>query len=359
MILKSNYLNTHFTKLACAVLLASLSATTLSACSNPAHNETAETTDTAEVTNTTDSVDTTSETQTSVTEDADTPSLDAQQAGNVTIATNKGDVTLPVNPRPIAVYDMTVMQDLTALGVPMDGTIGDPLLESLIMSGATPQIVGTVFEPDLEALNALNPPAIFSGGRMAEKYADLEQIAPTLDLSLDEGDMYNSSKDLLAKLGKLFGKTDKANDLQADIDNAIADAKSVTAGKGNGLVILVNGNKLSAQGASSRFSFVHKQFGVPMADESIEDAKHGQPVSFEYIQKVNPDWLFVLDRTSAIGEEGEGAKQVLDNELMHQTKAWQNDHIVYLSPDSYLAYGGYNQWMTDANSVIEAFSKAD
>ena len=278
----------------------------------------------------------------------------------VTIDTVRGDVDLPVNPHPIAVYDMTLMQDLAALGVPVDGLPDNLRLDNLTAAD-TPESkkIGTLFEPDMEALNEMQPKAILVGSRMAEKYDALSQMAPTLDLTLDTANIYESSKQRLADLGRLFGKADKAQALQKDIDAAIEKAKAASAGKGNGLVVLVNGNKISTYGADSRFGFIHTVFGIPAADSQIEEARHGQPVSFEYLQKINPDWLFVLDRTSAIGEEGDGADVVLDNPLVHQTTAWKNDNIVYLSPDSYLAFGGYYQWLKDANLVAEKFAQAD
>lgn len=290
-------------------------------------------------------------------------SVDASAASNdavVTIDTVRGDVDLPVNPHPIAVYDMTLMQDLAALGVPVDGLPDNLPLDNL-KAADTPESkkIGTLFEPDMEALNEMQPKAILVGSRMAEKYDTLSQMAPTLDLTLDTANIYESSKQRLADLGRLFGKADKAQALQKDIDDAIEKAKAASAGKGNGLVVLVNGNKISTYGADSRFGFIHTVFDIPAADAQIEEARHGQPVSFEYLQKINPDWLFVLDRTSAIGEEGDGADVVLDNPLVHQTTAWKNDNIVYLSPDSYLAFGGYYQWLKDANLVAEKFTQAD
>lgn len=278
-------------------------------------------------------------------------------SGTVAIDTVNGDVDLPVNPHPIAVYDMTLMQDLSALGVPVEGLPTNLHLDNLKAENTPDSIdIGTLFEPDMEALNAMQPKAILIGGRMASKYDTLKQMAPTLDMSIDTEHVYDSSKQRLADLGRLFNKEDKAAQLQQDIDNAIAEAKSASAGKGNALVILINGNKISAFGKASRFGFLHTVFDIPMADPNIQDATHGQPVSFEYLQKTNPDWLFVLDRASAIGEEGIGAKAVLDNPLVHETNAWKNDHIVYLSPDSYLAYGGYYQWLKDAKLVTDSFS---
>ncbi|HJH09973.1 MAG TPA: siderophore ABC transporter substrate-binding protein [Psychrobacter pasteurii] len=300
------------------------------------------------------------ETQAQSSFDETTNQSQADNTEQVAIDTTRGKVSLPANPNPLAVYDMTLMQDLAALEVPVAGLPDNLHLDSLKAAGAPEsQNIGTLFEPDIEALNQMQPKAILIGSRMAEKYDALSKMAPTLDLTLDTENIYESSKQRLADLGKLFNKADKAAQLQQDIDQAIEQAKAASAGKGSGLVVLVNGNKISAYGEKSRFGFLHTVFGIPAADTQIEDGRHGQPVSFEYLQKIDPDWLFVLDRSSAIGEEGVGADAVLDNPLMHQTKAWKNKHIVYLSPDAYLAFGGYYQWLKDAKTVTDALSKAE
>ena len=277
----------------------------------------------------------------------------------VNIDTVKGKVSLPINPSPIVVYDMSLMQDLAALDVAVDGKPSNLKLDNLQSKNQLdPKEVGTVFEPDLEALNAMQPQAILVGSRMAEKYNALSSIAPTLDMTIDTANIYESSKQRLYDLGALFGKSDEALRLQQNIDGLIDETKVLTKNKGNGLVVMVNGNKLSAYGDKSRFGFVHTVLGVPMVDNQISDARHGQPVSFEYLQKTNPDWLFVLDRSAAIGEDGAGAKAVLDNLLVAQTTAWKKGQVVYLSPDSYLAFGGYQQWMQDLTTIKAAFSKA-
>ncbi|WLP93884.1 siderophore ABC transporter substrate-binding protein [Psychrobacter sp. M13] len=284
---------------------------------------------------------------------------DAVSVTTIDIDTVKGDVSLPINPSPLVVYDMTLMQDLAALDVAVDGMPSGLHLDNLHSKNQPdPKEVGTVFEPDLEALNAMQPQAILVGSRMAEKYSALSSIAPTLDMSIDTTNIYESSKQRLHDLGALFGKSDEALKLQQDIDGLIDETKTVTTNKGNGLVVMVNGNKLSAYGDKSRFGFIHSVLGVPMVDNKIEDGRHGQPVSFEYLQKTNPDWLFVIDRSAAIGEDSAGAKAVLDNPLVAQTTAWKKNQVVYLSPDSYLAFGGYYQWMQDLTAIKTAFSNA-
>ena len=284
---------------------------------------------------------------------------DAVSAETIAVDTVKGNVDLAINPSPLVVYDMSLMQDLAALDVAVDGAPGSLRLDNLhAKTQPEPKNVGTVFEPDLEALNAMQPQAILIGSRMAEKYDALSSIAPTLDMTIDTAKIYESSKKRLHDLGALFGKSDQAAKLQGDIDSLIDETKVLTKDKGTGLVVMVNGNKMSAYGEKSRFGFIHTVLGVPMADNQIKDASHGQPVSFEYLQKTNPDWLFIIDRSAAIGEDGAGAKAVLDNPLVAQTNAWSKDQVVYLSPDSYLAFGGYYQWIKDLTTIKDAFAAA-
>ncbi|MDE4454941.1 siderophore ABC transporter substrate-binding protein [Psychrobacter sp. DAB_AL62B] len=284
---------------------------------------------------------------------------DAVSVATIAVDTVKGDVELAMNPSPLVVYDMTLMQDLAALDVAVDGMPSGLKLDNLhSKTQPEPKDVGTVFEPNLEALNAMQPQAILVGSRMAEKYDALSSIAPTLDMSIDTANIYASSKQRLHDLGALFGKSDQAAKLQENIDGLIDETKTLTKEKGTGLVVMVNGNKLSTYGDKSRYGFIHTVLNIPMADDQISDARHGQPISFEYIQKTNPDWLFVIDRSAAIGEDGAGAKAVLDNPLVAQTNAWSKDQVVYLSPDSYLAFGGYYQWMQDLTTIKNAFASA-
>ena len=284
---------------------------------------------------------------------------DNVSVATIAVDTTKGKVDLAMNPSPLVVYDMTLMQDLAALDVAVDGMPSGLHLDNLhSKTQPEPKSVGTVFEPDLEALNAMQPQAILVGSRMAEKYDALSSIAPTLDMTIDTANIYESSKQRLHDLGALFGKSAQAAKLQGNIDGLIADTKTLTKDKGKGLVVMVNGNKLSAYGDKSRYGFIHTVLYIPMADDQIADARHGQPVSFEYLQKTNPDWLFVVDRSAAIGEDGAGAKAVLDNPLVAQTNAWSKNQVVYLSPDSYLAFGGYYQWMQDLTTIKDAFASA-
>ena len=277
-------------------------------------------------------------------------------AKDIVIETARGEVTLAEAPSKVAVFDTGSLDILQALGVRVAGApdVGK-LLPYLKPTLDNAQNVGTIFEPNLEALNALQPDLIIVGTRTAKKLEEVSAIAKSIDMT-DNGDkLIEDSLHRIAQYGKLFNKEAEADRLSAEIRALFQQTQKAVSGKGNGLIILVNGGKISAFGSGSRLSWIHQDLGVPMADPSIKTAGHGQPISFEFIQKLNPDWLFVLDRIAAIGSEGKSAKDVLDNELVHQTKAWKNNHIVYLSSASYLASGGYEQIKMDLNAIKTAF----
>lgn len=59
------------------------------------------------------------------------------------------------------------------------------------------------------------------------------------------------------------------------------------------------------------------------------DATHGDSVSFEYLVKQDPEYIFVLDRNSVTGDTNI-AKDVVQNEVVKQTNAYKNNKIIYL-----------------------------
>lgn len=110
--------------------------------------------------------------------------------------------------------------------------------------------------------------------------------------------------------------------------------------KQNGLVIMANDSKMTAFGAKSRYGLIHDVFGITPADQKLEPSdKHGQSISYEYMVKTNPDYLFVIDRGAAIGEET-SAKQLVENDYVKSVKAVKNNHVVYLNSDMWYLSGG-------------------
>ncbi len=74
--------------------------------------------------------------------------------------------------------------------------------------------------------------------------------------------------------------------------------------------------------------------------------KFNNPKLFQFSMKLrspNPDYIFVMDRDSAIGATGaQMAQEIMENELIMKTDAYQNGNLVILENPGiwYLAEGG-------------------
>jgi len=278
--------------------------------------------------------------------------LPAQAQSMVQIKHASGTTAVPASPKKVIVLDAATLDNLAALdvavaGVPTMSTTARPLPRHLARFNNVPK-VGTMFEPDYEKINAAKPDLIIVGGRSQAKYAQLAKIAPTIDMTVERTNLVGSARNNLTLLGGLFGKQARATELTTKLDASIAALKTRAATAGTGLVILTTGGKMSAYGPGSRFGVLHDSFGIKPAVAKLDTANHGQAISFEFIQKTNPDWLFVIDRDAAIGREGTAAAKFLDNELVRQSNAWKNKRVVYLD--------GFN-WYTLGSAGITALQE--
>lgn len=272
-----------------------------------------------------------------------------------------GETSIPDQPKKVVVFDLASLDNLSRLGV--DNIVGVPegvkpkYLESY--NDAKYTKVGTLFEPNYEAVASLKPDLIIIAGRSAPKFNDLAKIAPTIDLTVSNNH-YLADVDRNVKiLGNIFNKQEQAKAEIDKLNNKLEETRKLTEGKGTGLLILTTGGKMSAFGPGSRFGLLHSGFGIKPANDQLEVGNHGQMVSPEFILKTNPDWLFVIDRDAAIGREGESAAKLLDNALVNKTKAAENKHIVYLDPQNwYLIGGGLSGLNETADQLIKVFSQA-
>ena len=275
-------------------------------------------------------------------------------ADDVTIATARGDVTLPGAPTTVAVLDIAAIDTMQALGVLPAGVPDNLYVDYLADVAAQAKPVGTLFEPDLEALATMGPDLIIAGGRSSTQVDALSPIATTVDMTIWE-DVVGQGRDRIAAYGALFGKAEKAAELTAALDARIAAVQAAARDKGNALILLTNGPKISAYGKGSRFSWLHDALGIPEARENLDPETHGDAVSFEFVAEVNPDWIIVIDRSAAIGEPS-SAVATLDNPLVQGTTAGKKGQIILLSSTPiYIAGGGYTSLTITLDELLAAF----
>lgn len=101
-----------------------------------------------------------------------------------TIDTARGPVSVAAVPETVAVYDVAALDTLVALGITPAGTPERVLVPYLQETAKEAAPVGTLFEPDLEALSMLAPDLVIAGGRSAPQIAQIERVAPTLDMTI-------------------------------------------------------------------------------------------------------------------------------------------------------------------------------
>ena len=285
--------------------------------------------------------------------------LSALSASATDVATARGTVAVEATPKTVAVYDVAAIDTLVRLGVRPTGVPEKLYVPELEVAKEGAAVIGTLFEPDLEALSALEPDLIIVGARSAAKMDAVAAVGQTLDMTIDGEDLFAKAKERLAAYGALFGKQTQAEAVARDLDARLAAARAAVAGKGKALIVMTNGPKVSAYGPGSRFGWVHAALDLPPALARIDAATHGEAVSFEFIREANPDWLLVLDRAAAIGSNEQAARVTLDNELIAATTAWKKGQVVYLpAPDFYISAGGVQSLERVLATITEAFSAA-
>ena len=253
---------------------------------------------------------------------------------------------------------------------------------------------------------ACEPDIIFMGGRMAESYDALSEIAPVVRLTADSGIGVVESVSKNAKtVASIFGLEDEVDEKVAGFNDRIEALKAVSEGK-TAIVGMCTSGSFNVLGNDGRCSIIgvecgFENVGVSVAssesgsgrgnkgseggensershgDDSSEGgegsrggdsseaqesqgttATHGNEASFEYIVSLDPDYIFVMDRDAAIGTEGAKlAPEIMENELVMSTDVYKNGNIIYLEHPGvwYTAEGGITAldiMLADLESVL-------
>ena len=120
-----------------------------------------------------------------------------------TVEHARGETEIPAQPERVVVLDTGELDSLVALGVTPVGAVTTDVATGFLsyLQGAAADVeeVGTIGEPNLEAIAALQPDLILSNEvRHAELYDELSQIAPTV-FAADLGDTWKENFDLAAE----------------------------------------------------------------------------------------------------------------------------------------------------------------
>ncbi|MER7047149.1 siderophore ABC transporter substrate-binding protein [Streptomyces jumonjinensis] len=289
--------------------------------------------------------------------------------GEVTVTTAKGKLEVPRKPSRVAALDNTSFVTLKALGV-KPVAVPKALLPQKGFedwkNDSSIKDVGTHHEPKFEALNASEPDLIIGGYRFTAHHDKLSKIAKTIDVAPSdeaEGGYVSSLKAQTETLGKIFGEEDKAKEIVAALEKAQQSATEATKGESVFLAVASAGKVDNGASRIGRLTEPLNLKNVLEAEGEESTSVHDNSgLAPETVAKLNPDWMIMLDRDAAMGEEG-GAEAVAAKELVDGMEAWdkttfrEKDQVVYLPSDFYLTEG--IQAYTDAfDKVTTAFNAA-
>ncbi|HFR3770302.1 TPA: siderophore ABC transporter substrate-binding protein [Streptococcus suis] len=272
----------------------------------------------------------------------------------ITIQTSTGETTVPSNPKKIVVLDYGVADTLRALGKE-DAIVGMPtdslptyLKDFKNKDGITN--VGSLKEVNLETVAELEPDLIILSSRTQDQQAEFEKIAPAIYFETSTSDYLNSVKTNATELAKLFGDeaVKEAESKLADIDKLVQTAQDKNKDTQlTTLTVLLNEGSMAGIAPDGRYSFIYKTLGFQPTDLKLEEntqgnqgRSHGSSLSLESVSQINPDIIFVVDRTLAIGGDDTQNSDILNNALIQDTNAGKNQKIITLTPDLWYLSGG-------------------
>ncbi len=267
----------------------------------------------------------------------------------------------PVSPKKVVVMDYSSLDTMQELGLAsVVAAVPKGNLPAYLSAFKDKKYadVGGVMDFDIEKIYKLSPDLIIISARQQRMHEKLSRIAPTVNINIDNKNYVDSFKANTLLLGRIWGKDAQAKAIVSDFDAEAGRLRTVISKEqGKGLVTLYNAGKFSAYGSGSRFGIVHDVLGLKQADGNIQVSTHGKSVNSEYIAKLNPDFLFIVDRDSVVTGKTVPKKDV-ENKLIRTTNAFKNGRIAYLPADYwYLANGGAKSMMLMLKDIRSIVSK--
>ncbi|GAA0320937.1 siderophore ABC transporter substrate-binding protein [Oceanobacillus sp. FSL W7-1293] len=288
----------------------------------------------------------------------------SSEDATVEITDAHGTVEVPVNPENVVALDNRTFETLSDWGVELAAAPRDLIPEDIpYASDESIENIGNHREPNLELIAAADPDLVIVGQRFGGFYEDIKELVPdaaVIDLNFDvseEADtpgenLENGFKDITTSLGQIFDKNEEAEQLIADFEQSIEDAKSAYNGTDTIMSVIVSGGDINfaAPHSGRVWGPLYDIFDwTPALEIDQASADHqGDDVSVEAIAETDPDWLFVMDRDAAVSSEEEAspAQDVIDNApALQNTKAVSEEQIVYAPADTY------------TNESIQTFTK--
>ena len=268
--------------------------------------------------------------------------------------------------RPV-VYDLATLDTMQALGIPVAGVPKAQFPAYMAGYGdAKYTVAGTLFQPDYEALSQIKPDLIIVGGRSAAKQDVLSKIAPTLDFSVKPATMLQDIERNITQIADMYGKQEQGKALVARIKSEVAELNQLAAKAQPGVLLMAINERIMPQAPGARFGFLFDVLGAKSQLTAKDIPARGGPAfTFDDLAKLQPEWIYVIDRNTGVGAAAGGGEiipstKVFDNDKVKSTPAGQKGQIVFLDPKGWYLMGstGPTALLNNVQQLKQAYRAA-
>ncbi|MFD1453491.1 MULTISPECIES: iron-hydroxamate ABC transporter substrate-binding protein [Oceanobacillus] len=259
---------------------------------------------------------------------------DPEEASEITVDSEMGEVTVPANPEKIlASYNEDTLIALGekpvakwAIGESVQDYLEEDLADVETIEWTLPLEQVLSIEPDLIILD-------HTLDNYEGSYEDYAAIAPTYVLSEEE---VSDWKVRLQKIGEILGKEEEAEQALADYDEKVATAEEElndTLGDESVAMMWVVGGKyfLFEENRHSA-NMIYNELGVEVP-ELVKELGQGEeawnPISLEKLSEIDADHLIILGY-----EDDEGIEALKNSNVWNNTDVVKNDQVYYIEDES-------------------------
>ncbi|WP_436956305.1 siderophore ABC transporter substrate-binding protein [Staphylococcus sp. AS1337] len=277
-------------------------------------------------------------------------------------------VEVPVNPKRVVVMDygaLDVMQQLKLENhiVAIAKGQGSSFLPDRLKSFKNSKYknIGNPGQPNYDELAKSKPDVIFASFRQAhtKTLEEMKKAAPSAKIVFvsPQNDNYIASiKQNTENIGRIFEKENEAKKLVAELDDQVAETKQRIGGQ-SVLFLNIDDKGLKTYGPTGRFGgFLNKDLGIKHADKQMKANSSGILISNEYLNEINPDKLFVIDRTKKANGQNKVIPQALQNDVIKNSKAIKNNDVTLFEPNSwFFGEGGIGLTIEQLEQIQKAY----
>ena len=263
-------------------------------------------------------------------------------------------------PERVVSYDLSVVDTLVSLGVTPVGVPSSVFTGHLQALNELPK-AGSLFEPDVAALESLNPQLLIVGGRSRNTAEQLSKIAPTINFADEQLKFLEQNAKTSRSLGQLFAKEALVEKQLEQIQTNVAQLHDLTQNQTGLMLFTMNGNVM-AHAPGDRFGYMHELTGLtPVLPAAKPNANTSRPepnspeakkLAQERINTLqnalasNPDWLIVLDRSAINGGTKTAQETLSKHPVISQSAAFKDNRVIYVDPNGWYIIGSGLQNLT-------------